>query len=194
MTYKGTAGGVTGATVQSLPTTGVHAGDTYTIIDSTTTFFESIVEANKGDNFSAANGHFVVGDLVIASGTETNGVITDNLKWNYVPSGNDALTDVTYSAVVDTTNKNLILRNANTTNYEVAKVAAVNGDEINATATSVDGGKGIQFKFDHATHTATNTTATTAATKNGDNYELTSISGVTVNGYGHVTGYTTTTY
>jgi hypothetical protein len=80
MSYKGTVGG-TGATVTTLPTTGVKAGDTYKVAAS----------GNYG-------GHACdIGDLLIATGTETNGVLS-TVVWTYVPSGDDTDTHYNLSA------------------------------------------------------------------------------------------------
>lgn len=81
LTYKGTVGG-TGATVSSLPSTGVKIGDTYKVSAS----------GNYG-------GHACdIGDLLIATGTETNGVISTELTWTYIPSGDDTDTQYALSA------------------------------------------------------------------------------------------------
>lgn len=67
MIFKGTVAAESG-----LPSSGVSVGDTYKAIDE----------------FTMANGTKVfIGDLLIASGDEAEGVITENLVWNHVPSG-----------------------------------------------------------------------------------------------------------
>ena len=46
--------------------------------------------AGKNVNFATSEedeSYVRIGDLLIATGTETNGVITSNLKWDHVPSG-----------------------------------------------------------------------------------------------------------
>ena len=49
--------------------------------------------------------------MFIASGNETNGVITSNLKWTYIPSGNDSLDAVTYTTQVTPENNLMVLKN-----------------------------------------------------------------------------------
>lgn len=71
MTYKGgvsSAADVTGKT-------GVEVGDTYVA----TTYFE-LTQGTETKQVYA-------GDLLVASGTETNGVITENLNWTVVNTG-----------------------------------------------------------------------------------------------------------
>lgn len=71
----------------TLPTTGVHVGDTYAV----TTGF-SITENNNTENY-------LPGDLIIATGTEGNdGTITSNLHWEHVQSGMDINATYQYAA------------------------------------------------------------------------------------------------
>lgn len=81
MTYKGTIG--EGGTITQLPTSGVKVGDTYKVITA------GAYGVNSCD----------IGDLLIATGDEVNGVINSNLTWTYVPSGDD--TDSQYDLSVD---------------------------------------------------------------------------------------------
>lgn len=75
--YKGTIG--TGATVSTLPTTGVKNGDMY-MVKTPGTYAGYSCDA---------------GDLLIAQGTEgDDGIISGAVTWTYVPSGDD--TDTTY--------------------------------------------------------------------------------------------------
>lgn len=103
MTYKGTVGS-TGATVTSLPTTGVKVGDTYMV---------------KTDG-AGPESSSTAGDLYIASGTETNGVITSGLTWTYVPAGDD--TDTTYSFSVAADGTISATPNPGTSSLTVAKI------------------------------------------------------------------------
>ena len=77
MTYKGTC--------TTLPTGSVANGDTW--------------KASSKFTFKDASNQTVqveVGDLIIAQGTENNGVITGTVTWEVVPSGNE---DTTYTVV-----------------------------------------------------------------------------------------------
>ena len=85
LTYKGTVGG-TSATVSALPVERVAIGDTYMVA----------VTGSYGGHDGCGNG-----DLLIATGVEENGVITSNLVWTYIPSGDD--TDTQYEMTLDGT-------------------------------------------------------------------------------------------
>ena len=80
MSYKGTVG--SGGNFATLPSEGVKVGDTYMVY----------AEGTYGNHECG------IGDLLIATGSEENGVITSNLVWTYVPSGND--TDTQYELQV----------------------------------------------------------------------------------------------
>lgn len=70
----------------SLPSSGVEIGWTYKV---TTDIAKSTLK-DKNVNFATSEEdepYVRIGDLLIATGTETNGVITSNLKWDHVPSG-----------------------------------------------------------------------------------------------------------
>ena len=83
MTYKGTVG-QQGDTVQTLPTSGVHNGDVY------------LASTNTTLNYNGTANAVSLGDLFIASGTETNGVIPNgDVVWTRVESGEK--TDTTYT-------------------------------------------------------------------------------------------------
>ena len=58
-----------------LPTSGVHVGDTYVVL----TGFNHVI-GEETVRFNA-------GDLLVATGTEENGVITSGLAWNHVRTG-----------------------------------------------------------------------------------------------------------
>lgn len=77
MTYKGTVD-----KTNTLPSSGVKIGDTYKVAEVGT----------YGTHYCE------VGDLLIATGEETNGVISGTITWTYVPSGDD--TDTQYSISV----------------------------------------------------------------------------------------------
>lgn len=83
MRYKGTVGG-DGAAVSALPGVGnVSVGDTYMV-------------AAGGDYGGYAGCD--IGDLLIATGVETDGVITSGLAWTYVPAGDDTDTQFALQA------------------------------------------------------------------------------------------------
>lgn len=161
MVYKGTVGG-DGATVSSLPTSGVAIGDTY-----------MVAKAGTYGTHSCD-----IGDLLIATGTESNGIISGTITWTYVPSGDD--TDTQY----------VLSNNNNVINLRV-KGTPTGGDSITlaaGTAMAVSGTTGtITIGHDNVT-----CTPGTAAAVSGYGGKFNAITGITVNAQGHVTGYTTT--
>lgn len=93
MTYRGTVGATDGVVVPgalaTLPTEGVKVGDTYMAVGGDGVEYSGSQKAGAGD-------------LLIATGSEVNGVITSNLAWTYVPSANEI--DTTYKLRVSGTN------------------------------------------------------------------------------------------
>lgn len=161
MRYKGTVGG-TGATVSALPSSGVAIGDTYMVAASGT------YGSHSCD----------VGDLLIATGTETNGVITSGLAWTYVPAGDDTDTQFTLN-VADNT---ITLKNANTGDgVGSAKIAA--GSKISVSTS------GSTITVAHA-GLAAPTASTAAAETPAHGGSFTVLDSITA-ADGHVTGYAT---
>lgn len=169
MTYKGTVGS-SGATVTALPSSGVKIGDTYKV-------------ATKG----TYGGHSCdVGDLLIATGTESSGVITSTtLTWTYVPSGDDTDTQHNVSVKAGTDAADIVLGNntgASTTDVTIAAGTAINvtGDEASDT---------ITIAHENVTRSdGTNTAVSPAAGKS-----FTVVDEVSTNDQGHVTGIKTKT-
>jgi hypothetical protein len=105
MTYKGTFGD-SSATVEVLPTSNVKNGDVYVVVKSGLTASSSAAFAGvtfDSGTISAMADGTRVGDMFIAKGTENSstGFVGSDLKWTYIPSGNDALDFVTYSATAN---------------------------------------------------------------------------------------------
>ena len=163
MHYCGTVGGESD-TVTQLPDSEVKAGDTYKVAVAGT---YAGVDAE-------------VGDLFIATGTETNGVISSGVTWTYIPSGDDVDTKYSISAA----------------NNKVVLTSSVNGDTPTsveftagtALAVSTTTGGKIDYKHVDVGHTSTTSTASPAAEET-----FTAIDSITVNGQGHVTEYNTKT-
>lgn len=95
MHYKGTAKNGVLATTASI-------GDTYKIVGNDFQIAKSVVN-NVNDlsyDISKANINLKHGDLIIATGTEDNGVITAaTLKWDIVESGEQGYVNTTYRIV-----------------------------------------------------------------------------------------------
>lgn len=164
MVYRGTVG--TGGDVASLPTTGVAIGDTYMV-------------ASEG-SYHDAKITCKVGDLLIATGTETNGVITSGLKWSYVPSGDD--TDTHYT--LNVASGKITLHNE-TTGTDVASATIAAGKDLGVSTS------GSTITVAHNTISTTNagapTTANITPTFGGS---INVVSAVTV-ANGHVTNVKT---
>ena len=184
MTYKGTYGS-TGADISALPTTGVHAGDVYVIVEEglTSTSFPGVTIDLSS---SMANGTRA-GDMLIAAGTETDGVITDGLHWTYVPSGNDDMQAFSYQGIATTSNNIMELRNDLGTSVASWGLTAGTGIVISSVASTTSS---MATTIEHAQYTTTSTTASSVS--DGTSF-FTAIKGITVNN-GHVTNIETDTF
>ena len=193
MTYKGTIG-ESGATISTLPTTGVRNGDTYIVVSrgwTAASFTGATFETNTATEMS---GGTRIGDMVIAKGTETNGVITNGLTWTYIPAGNDSLDAVTYEAIVDTTNNSIRLDNANdTTIAKLAFAEGQNGDIVLSSAVSTTGNTDdtLTTTISHKTYSAV--TPSAASTLSNGTATFTALKSLTLTN-GHVTGIETDTF
>lgn len=161
MTYRGTVGG-TAATVASLPASGVKVGDTY-----------KVAAAGTYGTHSCD-----VGDILIATGTETDGVITSGLTWTYVPSGDD--TDTQYDLSTNGTKITLTNRGLTSDKDEVELAAG--------TDLVVEGGTN-KITYSHKTYDdITPGTASAATPANGGKFTV--VDSIETSN-GHVTGYKT---
>ena len=162
MTYKGTVG--TGGTVATLPASGVQVGDTYKVA----------VAGTYG-------GHGCdVGDLLIATGNEVDGVITSGLVWTYVPSGDD--TDSQYE--LNVANNVITLKNT-TANEDVGSATVAAGKDMAVTTS------GSTITVAHATIAApTKGTDVAADFSNDLNAKTITVLDSITTDNGHVTGYT----
>lgn len=164
MTYKGTVG--ENGTVTVLPSTGVKIGDTYKVV--------------KVGNYG---GHSCdVGDLLIALGTEVDGVITSGLTWTYVPSGDDV--DSQYE--LNVANNTISLKN--TVTKDVVGSATVKGSDYIEVATS-----GTDITISHKDGYLTKAAQSTAATVAPDyTQSFTVVDSITTDN-GHVSAFNTKT-
>lgn len=165
MVYRGTVGGEN-STVENLPTSGVAIGDTY---------MAAAVGTFGGHSCKS-------GDLLIATGKETNGVITSGLTWTYVPSGDDTDTHYTINNNNGTT---ITLKPSVGSNSTSVAFAADTGITVTGSAGKITVG--------HADVTKDNTTGTSTGTAvSGYGGKFNAITGVSVNAQGHVTNVETT--
>ena len=125
-----------------------------------------------------------IGDLIIATGEETNGVILkDDLTWTVVPSGNDLHTDTQFgltTKVSETGVSQLVLKNT-TTGEEVNVIDFADDKVIKVTRNA----NGNEFKFEHANKSVTQTTATdTISPSHGTEFNV--VTAVTADAKGHL--------
>lgn len=172
--YRGTVGGQ-GATVSVLPTENVKIGDTYKVITAGT-YGSQVAD---------------IGDLFIATGTETNGIIGPDLQWTYIPSGDE--TDTTY--VLD------IVASANDPSIKL--VNSVDNDDYTAVHFNVGDALTVKGELSgtNKTPTITYSHAGVECTETSDDKTISettrtfsAIEEVEVNEQGHVTGYTLTEF
>ena len=189
LTYKG---GVSNTT--PLPTSHVQAGDMYIITEAGITSTNAAMFSGKTLDIvtsgQLANGT-AAGDMLIAesiTGLEnSDGEIDSNdLRWLYIPSGNDSLTAVTYSADFDDTNNVFGIKNG--ANVAIASHALVAGNDVVISSTA--DGAVLTSTISHETFA---TTATNAASPSNLTSSFTAIKGLTVDN-GHVTGYELDTF
>ena len=164
MVFKGSVGDTSkGADVATLPTSGVQRGWTY-----------------KVHTAGSYGGHSCdVGDLLIATGTETAGVITSGLTWSYIPSGDD--TDSKFNLSV--ANNKISLTNT-TLGTEAGDVTISSAN--NLIGVSTDAGKKTITLTHKAFSAPTKGTDTSASPAHGGTFRV--LDSITTDN-GHVTGY-----
>lgn len=173
MVFRGTVG-TTDADVTSLPTSGVKIGDTYKVVTDITV---GGIEAT-------------VGDLLIARGTETNGVITSGLEWSVVPSG--FTHDTTYNVVYTDHGMQIRANVVGNTQEPVGEFQLAAGEKIVLTdSESTNGGRKVTVAHAagvtaDATHTGANQVARSEATITVPSFK--------VDGTGHVTDVSMQSY
>lgn len=184
MTYKGPV-----SETIPLPTTGVHVGDTYMVAGSID------IKLGAGNVIDPVNGITVetkLGDLLIATGTEdSTGVITSGLTWTYIPAGDDSQTDTTYYCALNVEENRFSICNSND---EVIGHIDVDSDGMIVVSSTLDENMedsvDVPWKLNlaHAKPTRTDTTEGDAGVDT-----VTSVTKVSSDDYGHITGVETTT-
>ena len=138
-----------------------------------------------------------VGDMFIAKGTEgSDGSITSQtLEWTYIPAGNDSLSDVTYSAIVNTTSPENSLTLQNGSHTTIAKIDLREGSDIAiSSVASGTNNNTLTATINHGTITTTDNTVVTSTQlptdQTAENTEggasFAAITGLTISN-GHVT-------
>lgn len=161
MTYKGTVNKANG-----LPSTNVKIGDTYKVAEAGT---------YSGQECE-------IGDLLIATGEEEDGVISGTITWTYVPSGDD--TDTQYSISVGGVEDaaTVILHPSTDTGDDSVTIAG--GTAINVAL----GTDSITINHENVTRTDGDKLADVTLA-HGD--KVTVVDSVTTNAQGHVTAVKT---
>ena len=156
MTFKGGLGVAAAGSVLALPTTAAN-GDMYKVVVAGT----------------FAGQAAIVGDMFIATGTETAGAIpAGNLVWAYIPSGNEDVPTYTVTA----TTASWVLKN----NASVVIGTIKPGTDLTMSVV------GTEATLNHKTTTTTTPTGTAATQAYNTSLVINPITAVTVNN-GHVT-------
>lgn len=123
------------------------------------------------------------GDIIIANGTETDGVITSGLEWIVVPGFE---VDTTYT--LSTTGNAIHLKDNDGNN--AGTISLEDDDIVLLTSKEVEGTYSI--KAEHATVTKNDTNGTDNSLDYSE--EFSAITGVTYDDHGHVSGVETTKF
>lgn len=145
MHYKGTAKGGVLATTASI-------GDTYKIVGNDFTIAKSVVNnvADLSYNTSTNSIALKHGDLIIATGTEVDGVITAaTLKWDVIESGEQGYVNTTYRIVKASTGHGFEFQDRNGNNTEAKFTVESNGYmTVSSSATGTEN-ENIVVKVNH---------------------------------------------
>lgn len=185
MTYKGTVGttpqGSAALSVNEI--TNVSVGDTFKIVQDGLSLPSTLSSDGTAHTLKA-------GDILIATGTEANGLITSNLKFDLIPAGDEIDTTYTFSGITHG-----VSLEPNPGVGSAGSIALVQGDQISLTdgTGATAGDKTITVA--HATITKQNndTDATTATQTVGSTLTIPVISNITLSN-GHVTKWTIKNY
>ena len=194
MTYRGTISTSSGTTftmdssfnvLQGGTAAKIHIGDMFLV---------------QGGNLTYATGKTAgIGDLLIATAkdkkSETDGVLDiRDVEWTYVPSGDDAQIDTTYTFNASGANNSMTITSSTSNGAAVGKIAFTKGDGI--VIESTDNGDGsstlpteLSVNIKHDTY-ATKPTTDNKPLTNGGTFDV--IDSVTYNN-GHITGINTKT-
>ena len=164
------------------------------------------VDVHNGDMFLVAgrvkygtDSFAETGDLLIASGTETDGVLS-TITWTYVPSGDDAKLDTTYNFDGDATKNSMTIRSVSSLDAGDTAVAGeisfeAGADQAIAISSAVSGNTAdhnekLKVTIGHANVSHTEGNGADIYMENVDSVNV--ITGVAVNDQGHVKEITKT--
>lgn len=160
------------------------------------------INVHNGDMFLAAgdvkygtDSTAHAGDLLIATGTETNGVLS-SITWTYVPSGDDAKLDTTYNFNGDESTNSMTIKTISSFDGDIGvagkmtfKAGDVTTVSSKVSGSTADKNEQLEVTFGHDTVDCDN--ATGAAIDLTESANMDVITGVTVNEHGHVEKVTT---
>lgn len=176
MTYKGTV--TTAEELTALNGT-AQAGDTYMAAAAFTLSDQSVR----------------IGDLLIATGTEGAGGTLETVTWTYVPSGDDAQIDTTYTATATSSSNTLKIVNDRSSNT-LAQISITGDTKLNVTSSASDVGNGtsngLAVSVAHGNAGAPVLTASKTNLNNATS--IVALSAAGVDSTGHVASLTETTY
>lgn len=185
MTYRGTIG-TSGTTftmdasfnvLKGGTTTEIHIGDMFLV---------------QGGSLTYVTGKTAkTGDMLIATAkdgkSETNGVLAiGDVEWTYVPAGDDADIDTTYTFKASGTTDSMTITSSN--GGTVGKIAFTEGDGIVIESTD-NGSNELSVNIKHDTYNTEKTTDNKSLT-NGGTFDV--IDSITYNN-GHISGINTKT-
>ena len=169
MTYKGTIGSATSTVKGStLPSTDVKIGDVY-MSDSTGNI-----------TGTGVTGSYPAGTIFIATGTETNGVITADLKWNAVQTGAN---DTTYSFL--RSGNTVSLHDSHNKNTGSITINAEDGGRVAVSVSNSDSDP--VFTISHTKPTVDTAKAAAQTQNAGADLKFTALTDIEVDAYGHIT-------
>ena len=176
LTYKGTVADLAALKAITAPS----VGDIY-MASGSFAITDAIIATDIGHD-----GQCEIGDLFIAKGEETNGVISKNLKWTYVPSGNDL--DTTYKVVVDANAHKLSIINI-PTGDPIGSIDIDSGatGKIVLTGSADANNENLGLTIEHAAVTRKDGTEEAVSNQT----TVTAVVGVTTDSTGHVSGIKT---
>lgn len=145
MRYKGTAKGGVLATTASI-------GDTYKIVGNDFTIAKNVVNnvADLSYNTSTNSIGLKHGDLIIATGTEVDGVITAaTLKWDVIESGEQGYVNTTYRIVKASTGHGFEFQDRNGNSTEAKFTVESNGYMTVSSSATGNENENIVVKVNH---------------------------------------------
>ena len=180
MTYKGT-----------LSTS--NAGSIYKIENGKVFKNGEAVSVSIGDMFVASQDIITdgliadKGDIIIAGGEETNGVLSA-ITWSVIESGDDLELDTTYSFAANNADHSLtVTQNGGENEGPVGKIALVAGTGM-AISSTVGDGTELTATITHANvNPVTETAVAGEVVQSGTKHKITVIESVEANAQGHVT-------